>query len=99
MAIYLRNRYCRCQRCITRGLLGPSVLITLGVMFLLDSFDWRFENTWPVLLIVIGVFLYFSRIASTEGHIQPFGLDGLQPQAPPPPPPPAQQPNDPQVRQ
>ncbi len=38
------------------GMIGPAVLVTLGVLFLLDQFDIRsFHSTWPLLLIVIGV--------------------------------------------
>jgi hypothetical protein len=39
------------------GLLTPVILITLGVMFLLDHLfpGWGISKTWPVLLVVIGV--------------------------------------------
>jgi len=38
------------------SLMGPVILITLGVMFLLDQFipGWNIGRTWPVLLVVIG---------------------------------------------
>ena len=45
----------------TRGrrtsLTGPVVLITLGVILLLDQIvpGWGIGKTWPVLLVVIGV--------------------------------------------
>jgi hypothetical protein len=33
---------------------GPAVLVTLGVLFLLDNVSgYGFERTWPILLIVI----------------------------------------------
>jgi LiaI-LiaF-like transmembrane region len=37
--------------------MGPVVLITLGLMFLLAQFmpGWGIGRTWPALLIVIGV--------------------------------------------
>ena len=36
---------------------GPLMLITLGVLFSIDYFGpWSFGRTWPVLLIVLGVF-------------------------------------------
>ena len=37
--------------------MGPVVLITLGMMFLLDQFipGWNIGRTWPVLLVVVGV--------------------------------------------
>jgi hypothetical protein len=36
---------------------GPIVLITLGIMLLLDQFvpGWGISKTWPLLLVVIGV--------------------------------------------
>ncbi len=38
------------------GLIGPGILITLGVILLLDHVvpGWGFHRTWPVLLVVIG---------------------------------------------
>ena len=77
MTLYLRNRLCPCARCRVRGLTGAAFLITLGVLFLLDNYDiFNFDNTWPVLLIVIGVLIFAGRNASTEGHVQPFGIGG-----------------------
>ena len=36
---------------------GPVMLVTLGTLFSIDYFGpWRFSRTWPVLLIVLGVF-------------------------------------------
>ena len=59
--------------------MGGAILITLGVLFLLEEYNISpFDNTWPVLLIVIGLLSFASRNASTEGHIQPYGL-GDQP--------------------
>jgi len=39
------------------SLTGPVILITLGVIFLMEEFvpQWGIRRTWPVLLIVIGV--------------------------------------------
>lgn len=44
---------------------GAIILIGLGVLFLLDSFgffrfDW-FDRTWPVILIVIGIWIFIRR--------------------------------------
>lgn len=73
MAVYMRNRRCGCARCRAHGLMGAAVLITLGVLFLLDSNRIvRFDQTWPVLLLVIGTLIFFSRTASTENHVQPY---------------------------
>jgi Domain of unknown function (DUF5668) len=63
---------CRCPRCTIRGLMGPAVLITVGVLFLLNEvrggvFD--FSNTWPFILIVIGGMMLASAMAPMDGHI------------------------------
>jgi Domain of unknown function (DUF5668) len=74
---------CRCQSCTIRGLMGPAVLITLGVLFLLHQIrggPFDFGNTWPVLLVVIGLLLLASSMAPREGHIE-------IPRTPAPPPP------------
>lgn len=48
----------RARRDVRRGRnLSGLILITLGVLFLLRNFyPWfRFEDYWPVILIVIGI--------------------------------------------
>lgn len=63
---------CSCQRCTTRGLMGPVVVVTVGVLFLLAQMRggfFDFSNTWPVILIVIGLINLASSFASSEGHI------------------------------
>lgn len=80
MAIYLRNRSCSCLRCRTRGLTGGAFLVTLGILFLLNENGVApIDNTWPVLLIVIGLLSFAAHNASTEGHVQPSWLGGQQP--------------------
>ncbi len=82
---YVCNRTCQCARCRARGMMGAAVLVTLGVLLLIDQLTYlRFEETFPALLIVIGLMLFAGRSASTEGHVQP-----PQAMAPVPPPPPA----------
>jgi hypothetical protein len=57
--------------------MGAAVLITLGVLFLLDSYSViRFDQGLPALLLVIGGVLLVSRTGSTEGHIQPGWIAG-----------------------
>lgn len=63
---------CRCMRCQTSCLMGPAVLLTLGLLFLMDGFlGIDFSRTWPVLLIVIGGIKFLQMAGSTEGHIGP----------------------------
>lgn len=80
---YMRSRNCSCMRCRTRGLMGAAILITIGVLFLLQEYWYiRFDRTWPVILLVIGVMSLISRTASSEGHMQPYWQGG--PATPPP---------------
>jgi len=75
---------CHCQSCTVRSMVGPAVVITLGVLWLLNEVHggrFYFGSTWPVILIVIGLVHLASSMASREGHI-----DGSQICAPPPPP-------------
>jgi hypothetical protein len=85
--------------------MGAAILVTVGVLFLLQA-NWYiyFDTTWPVLLIVIGLCSYAAHNASTEGHIQPwwaggadtsqrFSQSGMQPQSEP-----QQSETDPQVK-
>jgi len=80
---------CNCRRCTIRSLLGPAVIITVGVLFLLHQIRggyFDFGNTWPVILIVIGAISLASSLAPMEGHIS----DSVPPvppsfTAPPPP--------------
>jgi hypothetical protein len=59
---------------------GAAILVTIGVLFLLQQ-NWYidFGQTWPVLLIVIGVCSYIAHNASTEGHVQPWWVRGGTP--------------------
>lgn len=104
---YIRNRTCPCVRCRAHGLIGAAILITLGVIFLLDSY-WHieFDRTFPVLLLVIGFMLWISRTGPTEGHVNPaWYAPQVPPQNPQPwttgaaaPPQPPTNPDDPQVK-
>ncbi len=62
---------CRCRRCTTRSLMGPAVLITLGVLFLIGRWhgDYEFGRTWPILLLVIGAIKLGEALVASEGHV------------------------------
>ena len=81
-------RNCSCMRCRTRGLMGPVILITIGVLFFIGQYNWHysFERLWPIILIVIGVVKVLSETASTEGHVDPSGWQTPPSGSPPPPP-------------
>jgi hypothetical protein len=61
---------CNCQRCSIRGLMGPAILITIGVLFLVQQSHWayHFGRTWPVILLVIGGVKLAEALASDAGH-------------------------------
>ena len=86
---YRYNPYCSCARCRAHGYMGPAVLITLGVLFLLSQLAsnyWlRFESTWPALLIVIGLVLFLQHSAPANGHIPREYAPPVYPAAPAPP--------------
>ena len=70
---YRYNPYCSCPRCRAHGYMGPAVLITLGVLFLLSQVSWNywlsFDRTWPALLIVIGLVSFLRHSAPANGHV------------------------------
>ena len=72
--MYRYNRRCSCDRCKSHALMAPAILVTMGVLFLLEEFGtWRmgFDHTWPLILIVIGGIILAKRNASMTGHIDP----------------------------
>jgi len=82
---------CQCERCRTRKLMGPAMLVTLGVLFLLDSVSRvGFGRTWPAILLVIGVVKLMQGNSSSSGHVGPLppGTPPGVPQNFPPPVPP-----------
>jgi hypothetical protein len=73
MEPYLKNPACSCSRCRAGRLFGPAMIITVGALFLLDQNSYMgLDRTWPVILLVAGLFSFLSRSATTEGHVQPY---------------------------
>lgn len=65
---------CRCAHCRVRGLMGPIVLITVGVLFLVGQYSrYGFWDLWPVILIVMGIVLVAQSLVSREGHLEDSG--------------------------
>jgi hypothetical protein len=61
---------CRCPYCKIRGLMGPLMIITVGILFLIGEYTrFSFLELWPILLIVAGVVLTAQSLASKEGHL------------------------------
>jgi len=91
---------CHCQSCTIRSLTGPAVVITIGILFLLHQVRggyFYFGNTWPVILLVIGVLQVASSIAPRDGHAEPQA--SVTPTAPPPTVPPSNPPQTPYAPQ
>jgi hypothetical protein len=60
---------------VVRAIRGPICLITIGALFALNNFTpYRFDQTWPVILIVFGLLSLLKR--------------GVETSTPPPQPPP-----------
>jgi hypothetical protein len=92
------NVKCNCQSCTIRAMIGPAVVITLGVLWLLHEMHGGrlyFGSTWPVILIVIGLLHLASSLASREGHVSPPPPMSTPPGPPVPPAPPAGAPQTP----
>ena len=65
---------------LARAIRGPVTLITVGVLFALNNFTpYRFNQTWPVLLIVFGL-LSLIRRGSEPVPAGPAMPQGPQPQ-------------------
>ena len=65
----LTTRY-TCANCRVRGLMGPVMLITIGVLFLIREYTrYGIGDLWPILLIVAGIVLVAQAMASRAGHI------------------------------
>jgi hypothetical protein len=85
------------NRCFASALRGPVIMITIGTLFLLDNIGtFKFGQTWPVLLIVLGA-LALAGGSSRRNSPQEPSMGEPYPQAPgvppfvrpdaPPPPP------------
>ena len=62
--------------------MGPAIIITIGVLFLLDQMRGgylSFSNTFPVILIVVGLISLASALAPMDGHVE-----NVYPPVPPP---------------
>ena len=72
---------CGCERCKSRGLMGPAMLLTIGLLFLIAELVpfAGLSHTWPAILIVIGLVKVFQGNASTAGHLGPPSAPGEAP--------------------
>lgn len=57
---------------LARAVRGPIILITVGVLFALNNFTpYGFNQTWPVLLIVIGLLSFLGKGIRSGGSSRP----------------------------
>jgi hypothetical protein len=60
---------CTCERCRSRALMGPAMLVTVGIIILIDNFRHvGFFGYLGGILLVIGGVKLFQGGASSEGH-------------------------------
>jgi hypothetical protein len=86
------QRLCGCGRCSTRWLMGPSMVLTTGVLFLFHTMNIaELNRTWPAWILVVGIVKLLQNNASSEGHVGPLppGPASIAPPQPPPPPDPS----------
>jgi cell wall-active antibiotic response 4TMS protein YvqF len=68
-----------------RGIVPATVLITLGVLFMLDNLNVAsFDRTWPVFLIALGVAIAIRRSLGSAPAECCAPPQPTQPLAPPP---------------
>jgi hypothetical protein len=89
------QRGCPCQRCRAQCLMGPAILVTIGVIGLIDVYrDIGFFGYVGGILLVVGGVKLLQGSASVEGHISPVppgpnaGGGPIPPTPPAPPVPP-----------
>jgi hypothetical protein len=81
-------RGCQCDRCRMRRITGPAILLTVGILFQLQTLNIvDFDRTWPAILLVIGIVKLLQSNASAAGHTGLWvpARAGATPPAPPPP--------------
>lgn len=60
--------------CCTRRLMGPAIVTTIGILFLLSELHVaHFDRTWPIILLVIGAVKLVQSSAMGAGPSNPPG--------------------------
>jgi hypothetical protein len=85
------------NRSYSDSLRGPVLMITIGALFLLDRSGFlRFGQSWPLILIVLGVLAFMGHNERRGRAVPPYPNSPPPypnnapdyPNEPPPPPPP-----------
>jgi hypothetical protein len=74
---------CECERCRMSCIMWPVLLITAGLLILLDEFGLSIWRTWPAFFLVIGGVKLLQSNASDAGHIGGPPVPPAQPGPPP----------------
>jgi hypothetical protein len=70
-----------------RAYRGPIMVITIGILFVLNNFtQFSFGETWPVIIIVAGLISLLGRGTAPPPAPPPPPFSTYQPPQPPPPP-------------
>jgi Domain of unknown function (DUF5668) len=68
-----------------RAPVGPIVLIAIGVLYLLNTLDLvdfrQIGRFWPVILIVVGAYMLYSRVTTANSAPPPSGQPYADPRA------------------
>lgn len=78
---------CHCQSCTIRHMTGAAVVITIGILLLLQQVhggNLGLQNTWPAILLVLGAIQLASAFAPRDGHIEAVRGNAVPPTPPPP---------------
>lgn len=74
------------QYLLLRRLMGPLILVTIGIMALLNQFGvLSFDRSWPLILIVIGIVKLAENVALGQMSPPPGGFYPPGCGVPPPP--------------
>jgi hypothetical protein len=75
------------DRSTIHSIRGPVLVITVGILFALQNFTpYSFGETWPVLIIVVGLVSLLGRAVAPPMVPPPPPYTTYQPPQPPPPP-------------
>jgi hypothetical protein len=62
---------------LVQAVRGPIILITIGALFAMNNLTpYGIQETWPVLLIVVGLMSLLGRGGAPSGPRPPGGFEG-----------------------
>jgi hypothetical protein len=74
------------ESCAMRGLMGPAMVLTTGILFMLETLHVAdLDRTWPAWILVVGIVKLLQSSATSAGHMGPPPPPVAGPMPPPPP--------------